>query len=149
MKEKKLNPKSGETQNKKLIELFEISDIDNKSEEKKLKINYNEKVFFRPTQQNNNNDEIKKLIDVLNQRGENVPINFNLNINNNFYNSNYNYVFNQNNNNIQSKEQKGEQIDYIPKFEKRDQEIITHKEQENEDFDKISGMTAFSLSIFN
>ncbi len=155
MSEKKMNGmKYDESKSKLIKDLFEISEDEYKSNEKKLKINYNEKVFFTPIN-NNNNEELKKIIDVISQRGENTSINFNLNINNNYYNSNYNYVISQQNNKITEPLTVEKKIDANNNQDNNQ----NNNQDKNEDFQGINkeletenktrsvGITAYSLSM--
>jgi hypothetical protein len=147
MSEKKINSiKNEESKSKRIKDLFEISEEEYKSNEKKLKINYNEKVFFTPIN-NNNNEELKKIIDVISQRGENTSINFNLNINNNYYNSNYNYVISQQNNRgTETTTVETKKEIYMDQENKEDLRE-SNKEIENESKTRSVGMTAYSLSM--
>ncbi len=147
--ENKINTiKLDENKSKRIKKLFEICEEEYQSNDKKLKINYNEKVFFKPIKATNNED-FQKIIDVLSQRGENTPINFNLNINNNYYNSNYNYS--------QPVEHKGNlknenNIDLDFTQEKKEERLSNNHSEtptENEGTVRLTGMTAYSLSILN
>lgn len=84
--------------NKRIKELFGIEDDNNDSSKKmnKIKINYNETLFFNNPQIDKNEEkEISKLISNVmtntNMAKEASSIKFNVNINNNYYNNNYNY----------------------------------------------------------
>jgi hypothetical protein len=106
---------------KKIIKLFDIEDDTNsldKQQSNKIKISYNEKIFFNPNNDNNlpEEKEINKFINnvITNTRKESgSSIKFNLNINNNYYNSNYNYVLNSTNE--ESKDKKGESENEVSK----------------------------------
>ncbi len=138
--------KNDETKSKRIKDLFEISEEEYKSNEKKLKINYNEKVFFTPIN-NNNNEELKKIMDVISQRGENTSINFNLNINNNYYNSNYNYVISQQNNKGTEPTTVETKKEIYMDQENKEESRESNKEIENESKIRSVGMTAYSLSM--
>jgi hypothetical protein len=69
----------------------------------RVRINYNEKIFFNPQdgrKSSNNNNKLTNLISNVitssktSQRSKDSTIRFNVNINNNYYNANYNYVIN-------------------------------------------------------
>ena len=107
--------------NKQLKELFELEEDNNKNKKDndKIKMNYNETVFFKPNNSMNienggytgkfnklgseNEKDLSKLInnvisttltnnEIIKKRDTNSSIKFNVNINNNYYNSNFNYV---------------------------------------------------------
>lgn len=85
---------------KKIRQIFGFEPEKIKPKQNKLKISYNEKVFFNPAKDEIYNDpSISNLINnVINtaNTGKNFrdtsSIKFNVNINNNYFNSNYNYV---------------------------------------------------------
>jgi hypothetical protein len=105
---------------KKLKEIFEIEPEKNTSRNThKIKINYNETLFFNPMIKKNDyhnekhednssytkQEELTKIINnvinstiITNKAEKNPSIKVNLNINNNYYNSNYNYVLPNDNN---------------------------------------------------
>jgi hypothetical protein len=92
---------------KRIREIFGCEDDTIKmNRTNRMRISYNEKIFFNPpTQVKNAKNENIQLTSLINNvitttstrsshRSKDSTIKFNVNINNNYYNSNYNYVIN-------------------------------------------------------
>jgi hypothetical protein len=94
---------------KRIRELFGCEDDTIKmNRTNRIKINYNEQIFFKPPSQSVMNKDNINLTNIVNNIINTTPssrgshksrdssnnIKFNVNINNNYYNSNHNYIIN-------------------------------------------------------
>lgn len=97
---------------KNLKKIFEIHDDNLKTNRETIKYNYNQTIFFKPTDQSlrepkphisndNHGPDFKKIIDdvlkktLKERKTETSAIKLNLNINNNYFESNYNVILKQ------------------------------------------------------